>query len=437
MITKERPLGVFADSPYCTYALSVNKESTALEQGWDSLDYLMEQRRIGMETATKVRTIPEHIGVEQFSSSRRKRPLFNNCTHRKTYAVNHAYTAAFKIRDTFSVYSINNLRKYYRESFPSVDDVGLLDQHFSTAGVRNAQCTAWGTMQPRFEGDVNLFVFLAELRDFKSLLRIMANKPLLKLSNWIRRLRTKSRKLRLDPSLPLAQAHLTNEFAIKPLISDIISITCQLETLAREAQQKFADAGRERSSRHYTEELFRDDFDTRTAYKQSNAPHLLEGTSKTLTFNATMEYSYRYNMRGPLQAFMRYWGLVPNAEAVWELIPFSFLLDYFIKIGDSIRTASRDGHVDLNLSQYCESITSYSTNGIHYKSEHLYAPLITGEGLGNLAYDRSPNGLVSGYVSSLYTRRVTTPNRGLALPRLAVPSGKQGLNMLALARCFI
>jgi hypothetical protein len=434
---KERPLGAYADGPYCTDALAVNKESTALAKGWDTLGYLMEQRRIGYERRTYTRSVPEYIGVEQFFSSRRKRPLFNDCTHRKTYAVNYAYTAAFKIRDTFLVYSENNLRRYYREPFPSVDDVGLLDQHFNTAGVRNAQSTAWGTMQPRFEGNVNMFVFLAELKDFKSLLRIMANKPLLKLSNFVRRLRTKNRKLRLDPSLPLAQAHLTNEFAIKPLISDIIKITCQLETLAREAQQKFADAGRERSSRHYTEELFREDTDTRTAYQQSAYPHLLVGTSKTLTFNATMEYSYRYNMRGPLEAFMRYWGLVPNAEAVWELIPFSFLLDYFIKIGDSIRTASRDGHVGLNLNQYCESLTSYSTSGHHYKSDHLYAPLITGEGLGDLAYDRAPNGLVSGYVSSLYTRRVTTPNRSLALPRLAVPSSKQGLNMLALARCFI
>jgi hypothetical protein len=405
-----------------------------ITRGWDQLDGLLERRRLGIQNASSTLTYPNNIGTEIFYSADRKRPYFNNCRHQRIYALNNAYTATYCRGD--KCWNAPYMRTLDSRD---INDVNSLDQHF-IADASNAQRTAWGTMQPRFEGNVNLFVFIAELKDFREIAKFLAKKPLRKLSNYFRKLkgRWKAKGLKkYDFTRPLAELHLTNEFALKPLLSDIYKITCQMETLVSEAQAKFADAGRELSSRHYSEELFREDADERTAYQQAKYPEKLVGRSKVLTFTATMEYSYEYNMRSTLDAFMKYWGLVPNAEAIWELIPFSFLIDYFYKIGNSIRVASRDSNVRLDLNQYCESLTSYETVGTHYKDEYLLGPLVIGDPMGNNPIGRAPNNLISGVASSLYTRRVCHPNKGLALPRFAKPRSKQQLNMLALARCFL
>lgn len=415
-------------------------ESAYLDRfAWDKQSTLLARRGVGAKLAANPIEYPANVGSEIFISSEKPRPLFNNCDHGIVKACNFAITVSYEKKG--KAY----LLPYWRyQDYPDINDVNALGRHFS-ADASNAQRTAWGTMQPRFEGDVNLFVFLAELKDFRQIAKFMVRKPLRKLSNYFRKLGNKLKKMRIntrtpwDASLPLAQAHLTNEFALKPLLADIYSMSCQMEVLAAEAQQKFADAGRELSSRHYTEELYREDFDTRDVYSQTLNPQLLVGRSKILTFNATMEHSYRYNTRSSLDAFMRYWGLVPNAEAIWELIPFSFLVDYFVKIGQSIKVASRDRCVDLNLSQYCESLESIESVGTHFKKDHLICPsILIGDPMGDKPVGRIPSTLlVSGVYSSLYTRRVCQPNRGLALPRIARPSTKQGLNMLALTRCFL
>lgn len=409
--------------------------STALGlYNWDETSVLLAARSLAASTAANTSVFPSYVGQEIFESSERPRPYFNNCWHVRSQAVSSVYTAAFK-KDT-SAY----LYPYMRTAAPTdATPTSQLFRHFD-AELRPAQRSAWATMQPRFEGDVNLFVFIAELKDFKSLAKIMTNRPLLKLSNYLRNLRGKIRRrgLLFDPSRPLAELHLTTEFALKPLLSDLMEISCQMETIAAEAQRQFIDAGRERSSRHYTEELYRADVDTRSAYYQTKYPFWLSGTSRTLTFTATMEYSYEYNCRQTLDAFMRYWGLVPNAEAIWNLIPFSFLLDYFVKVGRSLRVARRDSNVNLNLNQYCESLLSNFSSGLHFKDSHLLHPVIHGtKEFGTLPVLYRNNNLVSGYISSLYTRHNATPNKGTVLPRIARPSTAQRLNMLALARCFL
>jgi len=274
-----------------------------------------------------------------------------------------------------------------------------------------------------------MFNFIYELKDFRSLARFLLNKPLRKLSNMFKRLR---RKPQFDPTLPLSRLHLANEFALKPLISDIVRITCQIEELISSVQQDFADAGRERSSRHYSQSFDVKNDDIRTAYYIARNPHLFVGQSEQLKFTATMEYSYEYNMRSTISAFVKYWGIQPSQEAIWNAIPGSFLVDYFLKVGKALAINSRDKNVLLELHQYCESLLSERTDGIHFTGSHLAGPLNLG------SHERSGDGkhLVSGYFATLYTRNITRPKTGPVMPQLARPTTKQGWNMLALLRNF-
>lgn len=438
MIVKKRFLPLEGDllSRYYPSTKSATVAS-ALSQGWNTLEGLIKMRdQYWSGPPTQAISLSAGYGEENFISTEHKRPQFNNCDHwvRRSFRPAHTvsyYTSTSKT----SVYCMPYyVRGPYTGSFVQKP---WLDRHNIGGGLRNAQATAWGTMQPRFEGDINLFTFIAELKDFRSLALALTKRPIEKLKRFLVKTRARANKLdyfSYGDTRTAAELHLLNEFAVKPLLSDIYQITCQMEVLAREVQQKFLDAGRERSSRHYTEVLFRGESGmTYPSY------FLSQGTVETTTFTATMEYSYNYNVRSSLDAFMAYWGLVPNAEAVWNLIPFSFLVDYIVKIGNSLRVARRDSSVDLNLSQYAESFLTISSTGVHHKPEMLFAPFIVVDRVRRSADEGklAPNHLVNGHYSSFYSRAVADPLKRMATPRVVRPKDSQILNVFAIARCFV
>lgn len=371
------------------------------------------------------------VGTQSFYSSERKRPYFNNCTNRKTSGLIHTFTFGGYQKGTGMSNQSSSRNSYYcpckYHYYPTTGfgSVNSFDKH-TPVDWSNAQRTAWHEMQPRFEGDVSMFNFILELRDFKELSRLLLNKPIRKLRNYFRR----NRKW-LDPTKPLAQAHLMNEFALKPLLSDIITITSQMDEIVLSAQREFADAGLGRNSRHWSEEIIVND--DALSYGGYYYYYLADGEVETQRFTATMEHSYEYSARKSLDAFLRYWGLTPTWESIWNAIPFSFLLDYFVKIGRSIAAMEHDPNVDLELHQYCESILSTRSVGRHLVGDYLYDGIAVID--GKVRRDKLP--LVSGVKTSLYTRRVTSPNKGAVLPVVTKPSSKQALNAAALLRCFV
>jgi hypothetical protein len=367
----------------------------------------------------------DSIGTEEFISTEFKRPQFNGCTHRKSTGICKTFSGAAYSR-TLLPGPYSDIwfpaRYYYVPTSGSAQTP--LDKH-TPVDWSDAQRYAWHEMQPRFEGDISMFNFLLELRDFRQLAKLLRQKPLRKLRNYFRRLRKS-----LDPSRPLAEAHLMNEFALKPLLADIVKITCQLEEIVQNVQDEFAEAGQGRNSRHWSETRVIDDADL--TYGGYGYYYRAIGDAEVQKFTATMEYSYKYSARSSIDAFMRYWGLIPTTEAVWNAIPFSFVVDYFVKVGNSIAAMEKDPNVDVLMTQYCESILSKRTSGIHLLLDKYHEGILVID--GNLTSDQI--NLVSGYESSLYTRRVCRPNKGAVLPRVSPMSSRQGLNLAALLRCF-
>ena len=172
----------------------------------------------------------------------------------------------------------------------------------------------------------------------------------------------------------------------------------------------------------------------------------LLGRFEKLEFTATMEYTYEYRMRGLVRAFQKYWGLELDFEAMWNAVPFSFILDYFTTLGRSIHNMERDKNVNLAYSQYSESLLRTKTIGyvatkptylrpccsaykVYVDTDKGYATSNSGVLLTDSA--RVP---LSGYMSSNYRRRVCLPNKGTALPFFKKPTSTQGLTMAALIR---
>jgi hypothetical protein len=91
-----------------------------------------------------------------------------------------------------------------------------------------------------------------------------------------------------------------------------------------------------------------------------------------------------------------------------------------------------DPNVDVLMRQYCESILTLKTSGIHLVTDECHNKVTVVDG----KVRKDPLPLVSGFESSLYTRRVCQPKKGMVIPSVQLASSRQALNLAALLRCF-
>lgn len=392
-------------------------------------DVCLSMYEQGKKNAATFLVDPGYLGRESFSSTERKKPLYNACEHHKLAAVNLPYMAAHSAYGYPSY--LCYYEHYYRHPIIGIDRSIVVPEFSVPDSVRSR---AWWSMQPRFEGEISLLNALFELKDFKDISKNLLRPVELldKFSNYLRR---HKRSLRdLDLSKPAAQIHLLNAFAIKPLINDFRDIASMIGTLASEAQFLFERAGLNTQKSHYSEFIARDP--SKLVRQNYNSRWFAYGENVESAYTATMSYTYGYDARNALNAFAHYWGLTGSAEAFWNAIPFSFLVDYFFQIGKAIHVMSADPNVHLQLHQYCESVNTSVTRGYHMmpsNSDCTLIAVLNGKYLGTV--DRPY--LISGTSGTVYSRRLADPYKGPALPKLKLPSSSQGLNMLALGRCFL
>jgi hypothetical protein len=210
----------------------------------------------------------------------------------------------------------------------------------------------------------------------------------------------------------------------------LLSLHGQLQNLVANVQHEFRDKGKSQNSRHYSETI--SDSEATTAFSGSSS-FLKKGSITKDVFTATLEFKYGYKVRESMDALKRYYGLNFNAEVAWNAIPFSFLVDYFCKVGDAISNMTTDPNVVLDTHQYCESRLVTVKSGMMFNgscaTRYNWATIINGRPALN-------NQVVTGYEGTLYERRVVPPRKGVALPRLKLPSVKQATNIAALVRCM-
>lgn len=402
-----------------------------------------------MNTPTAWYPRVDYVGEEYISSSELPRPWYNNVYHRKIQGINLPFatwhsgpSSAFCTSPPYS-YGMTRNVAYRLPSFEvsAEDDVWLRSVHFKGLDLLpNLQRNAWHAMQPRFESRISMLNALFELKDFKDALRTLA-----KLRPWrIARLLRKGvpKPGTYDPSKPLAGLWLTNALMIQPLLRDIETVVAQIHDLVLIKQYEFELQGEETQKSHWTAELDRSYAET---YSWNNWEHGRSyGKLDTTIFTATLEYQYRYKTRKLLDAFKSYWGLGLTYEAMWNAVPFTFLLDYFAGIGTSIHNMRHDPNVDLRYTQYCESLKVTRATGYYLVTSPTatmydtpsYAAL-DGSPVIELGAEVRPETLAAGTRASIYKRIVTRPNKGAALPILKLPTSNQWTTMAALLRTFL
>lgn len=389
----------------------------------------------------------------------------NPCHHVRVRSVNVPY--AMYSRRYNSTYTI--CWNYYRNPIVIRDVTGKVQQHVDW---RAAKSRAYFNMRPRFEGDISMLNFLYEMKDFRDIANALPGmfkniqNMKMNVGNYLSRNRDIGKRMResglvrsdvvntkcfqdvlrrnsrdVDAALnkglsfdyltAAAEAWLINAFAVQPLIRDVSAMLSQATISAVDAQQQFKTAGADVQTSHYSEKVVHTD--TGAAGKGDYYWFTL-GDYSSSTYTASCKYTYDYTMRSHYDAFMRYWGLSGSFEALWNATPWSFLVDYVVQVGKSIHAMERDPNVDWNILSWTDSVKWVYRSGYYVLGDSRIRAAIIDDKFFNSS--KVHGQLLSGAEKSIYDRRVSQPQIGIACPKLKGPSLRQWLNVAALARCF-
>lgn len=435
----DRGLG---DGYYWSMSSTVWKSSANFDEHMD----LMTRCYIGLSNANVYRSVPAYVGNQTFSSSELPRPRMNNCENLRFEGV--AYPITYCNED-YRVDNYYHAVPFYQPGVTGTPDDAIPPKPNWVDSV-SASRRAWWSMQPRFEGEFSALNFLFELKDFKDVARHLAKldlKRVVALAKAVKKKYRRAKKRASTSALATSRATvgaatdlaaagvLTKNLMVDPTIMDLQNLHDQMLILVREAQDQFFRRGQKPQSTHYSEIIYEN---STTGIATRNELWRMWGWIHKIIFTATMQYRYDYEYRSWFEALKRMYGLNWNASVVWNMLPLSFILDYVIKVGQAIDFMNIDPNVELRLMQYCESLLSKATSGTHF-SGHAKANVLINGGIGGSKknnYQPRTGQHIAGYSGTWYIRKVKSPNKGAAIPRLTVPSTKQAVNLVALLRAM-
>ena len=373
-------------------------------------------------------SVPHLQQQEVFESTESKRPVFNDCVHTKLKTCCYPFSTGFYTSGLGRINGFLGWRFVSPLTYYSIAE----DIDWSLISS-NMQAEAYHTMIPRFEGEVSMLNFIFEMKDFREL-STAAFKRLPKIKEKYGLYDSLSRATKR-----LAEARLIKSFVVDPTVNDLKDIIKQAQSLVMNAQRDFAERGLSDQSRHFSKTLTQSQSLTNSGVLgSSDYFSILKGTKSVVKFTSTMEGNYGYTCRSDLEAFARYWGLQPSAEALFAAIPFSFLVDYIMSISKALNVMRHDPNVTYHMKQYCESILSTCQTGYFLSdgAQSCRLSWVIDDKLTKYS-ERPSSAFFTGTLSSKYERVVKSPYWGPFLPRLKVPTEGQALNTAALLSCLL
>lgn len=209
---------------------------------------------------------------------------------------------------------VGKRRAYMLEGYPAETDAYLL--------AKQAGPEAWQKFKPA-KPKVNLGIFIAELREIGGLLF-----------------------KRLNSLKNLGSNYLAVEFGWKPFIGDlctwydsVINLSDQIDQLIRDNNQWIHRSGSVKSEGSSSVSNVTGTGLSPTYYCSITGMTRTVTTSNRIWFSGRFKYfipGLNSSKLGRFRALRRLWGLEITPSNVYELIPFSWLLDYFINVGTLI-----------------------------------------------------------------------------------------------------
>jgi hypothetical protein len=213
-----------------------------------------------------------------------------------------------------------------------------------------------------------------------------------------------------------AAGHLTWSFAVKPLMLDVQSLAATLNTLADRLAWLRKHQGKP------VKVTFRKDVtdiarpsDTYTYWGTGQAEHLVDDVKATYTAYALVTYDIAdlNDLELKARILARSFGVDNPLGVLWELTPFSFVLDWIVKVGDFL--ASLTPKVQLPIT-FLDCGWTYKLHLTTHDRIVYYWPYPTGS-------------------TPLTITRIRHFKRGVGIPAQfsSLDLGDPGLSQLALA----
>jgi hypothetical protein len=217
-------------------------------------------------------------------------------------------------------------------------------------GVDQFILRGFQNIRPKFKGDVSLPNFLFELKDLK---RILPSRQ--RISELSESLKTfvgnpfrNSKRFANDVLDETSSQYLNAKFGYLPLIDDVFKLIEDFKNFNQRIDT-FLQQGKKPQVGHYKEVVpaFTSestssgdswyDFSTETAYSD-------------VTYVLTLKYGYTVNIPKLYvpSTFARYVGFRSNPRILWDALPFSFVLDWVLKIGKMLESFD-DGAIPVSL----------------------------------------------------------------------------------------
>jgi len=305
------------------------------------------------------------------------------------------------------------------------NDMSSIEPDKATIASFNAE--AFAAMKPDFQGDLQLTNFLLELLDLKEIIYLGAKwgKALLGFRKFIRSLRGKSRADALKAvALEVAGGHLTYSFGIKPFIGDVMKLYTILTEFS-ERINEFLERRGVPQIRHYTKTLV----NAEGVAETSLGPYVkgISTYTRNARMNATMRYTYDcpdvVTMGQKLDILRDSLGLRFGIPQLWEAIPFSFVVDWFFRVGDWTERSFQKPlfPVKLTVTDYCVSYKcQIDTSGVVELSNARLGPAPAYCDVGTHSHKK-------------YVRERQLPSSGATF----INSGHYGQNQLALSASLL
>lgn len=280
--------------------------------------------------------------------------------------------------------------------------------------TEDMRAAAWEELLPRLETGFSLANFMWELGELPALMKTVAHVAGVVSNPVVRSL------LRKLGSRTAAEALLIVSFALLPLKSDIEFIASTLPIMRKKINEFIAN-GMKPQSYHYRKSLGSNEVKSGGSY---NRFRIVRTESM---YYATLRCRYRYQPLSELDALLRLWGLRVTPEAIWNAIPFSFVVDWILRVGDWLRQFDRDTAVTVEIIDYCDTVKALSI-----------VEEATGEGTAcndlTLLMQQYPGVVMWRWTRSAYKRTPCLPNTGYYFPVLDSLSRRELVLSAALLR---
>lgn len=223
--------------------------------------------------------------------------------------------------------------------------------------LEQAAAEAYLTMKPSLNSGFSLSNFILELAELKFLLKIWRDG-----AGYIAKWKSQSKKQRV------AQGYLGWNFGVKLFVQDCITMHEKLTNMEQTLNDYKSRQGRPMTS-HWK---YQEPQQSQDAKINTSGTSMAKG-SMDRVYHASMRYTYTVpaidSEYAKLKGILDILGLQVNASVIWEAIPFSFVGDWWLGVGNYLQ-ALRTDYLDsvVHLQDFCVSRKDRETRSdrFHY-----------------------------------------------------------------------